>query len=84
MRDSLRNIAARGVWTEHHQHIGEAFGEHAEIGARGFSPSVFEPAAVLAADIDPVKGPSYAVEASGVDQDVEFVFLLCGFDALAG
>ena len=50
----------------------------------GFGPGVFEAEAVLAADIDTVVGPSHAVEARGVDKDVEFVFLLRGFDAMGG
>jgi hypothetical protein len=45
-------------------------------------PGVFEPEAVLAADIDTVVGTGNAVEARGVDQDLEFVFPPRGFDAL--
>src|SRR5205807_4328553 len=60
--DGLSNVAARGVRAEHHQHVRETLREHAEIGARGFGPGIFEPDTVLAADIDTVVGPGHAVE----------------------
>jgi hypothetical protein len=49
---------------------------------RGVCPGVFETQTVLAPDIDTVIGASHSIEARGVDQDVEFVFLLCGFYAV--
>ena len=76
MLDGLRDIAARGVRTQHHQHIRKTFREHAEIGARAFGPCVLQPQAIAAVDIDAIEGAGHAIEAGGVDQDVKFVFLL--------
>jgi hypothetical protein len=44
------------------------------IDLRRIAAGVFEPEAVLAADIDTVVGAGHAVEPGGVDQDVEFGF----------
>ena len=45
-------------------------------------PDVLQPHAIRATDIDAVEGAGHAVEAGGVDQDVEFVFLLARLDAV--
>src|ERR1051326_2305657 len=57
--NGLRNIAARGVRAKHHQHVREAFREHAKVGARTVSPDILKPDTIRAADVDAIEGAGH-------------------------
>src|SRR5581483_9152586 len=78
------NIAARRMRTEHHQQIGKTFRLPAEVGARSIGPNILEPDTARTANVDAVERAGDAVEAGGIDQDVEFVLPVAGFDTGRG
>ncbi len=80
--DVARDVAARGVRAQHHQHVGKALGHHAEQRSGRAHPVVLEPPPARPDDVDAVVGAGDAVEAGGVDQDVEGEVLGAGPDAL--
>lgn len=80
--DIARDIAARGMRAQHHEQVGEAFRLHAQHRARVDLPVILQPPSAGAADIDAVIGAGDAVEAGGVDQQVELILRIAGPDAL--
>ena len=76
-----RKVAEPGMRAHHHQHVGEAFDQDAEIGWRPLTPLVLEPASIDAPDIDTIEGAGDRVEAGRVDDQVELVLGTTGLDA---
>jgi hypothetical protein len=63
------------------QHVGEAGDLQAEIGARTIGPLVLEAQPGAPADVDAVEGASDGIQAGDVDDHVELMLGIAGFDA---
>src|SRR6185312_6155411 len=73
-----RKVAEPGVWTHHHQHVGETLRQNAEIGLRTIAPLVLQAAVVHSPYIDAVETAGDRVEAGRVDDEVECIFGIAG------
>src|SRR6516165_1400671 len=82
--NSTRKVAEPGMRAHHHQHVGEAVDQDAEKGLRPVLPLLLQRHAVDAADVDAVEGAGDRVETGRVNDDVELVFAVTGFDAGRG
>jgi hypothetical protein len=76
-----RKVAEPGMRADHHQHVGEALHQDAEISLRPRLPLILQPAPIDAPDIDAVEAAGDRVEPGRVDDDVELVFGVARFDA---
>ena len=64
-----REVAEAGMRAHHHQHVGKALDQDAEIGLRPGIPLVLQPAPIDAPDIDTVETTGDRVEAGRVDDE---------------
>ena len=80
---AARNVAEQGGVVRPHdgEEVGEARELHAEIRFRPVGPMLLKRYASLAADIDPQEFAGDAVKTGGIDNGVERVRVIPGFDA---
>src|SRR6516225_2922648 len=79
-----RKVAKPGMRAHHHQHVREAVHQDAEKGLRPVLPLLLQRHPVHAADVDAIEGAGDRVETGRVNDDVELVFAITGFDARRG
>src|SRR6516162_10532771 len=78
-----RKVAEPGMRAHHHQHVGKAVHQDAEIGLRFVLPLIpQQPASIHTPDIDTVEAAGDRVEAGRVDGQVEFVLGVASLDAV--